>query len=119
MEVNPRASRTVPIISKVTGVPLVALATRIMLGETLQGMGYGHGLLLPPGYTAVKAPVFSFEKLQQVDISLGPEMKSTGEVLGIDSSFPDALYKTMLACGLSFPRRGSILASVAEKDKRV
>ena len=118
LEVNPRASRTVPIISKVTGVPLVALATRIMLGETLQGMGYGHGLLLPPGYTAVKAPVFSFEKLQQVDISLGPEMKSTGEVLGIDSSFPDALYKTMLACGLSFPRRGSILASVAEKDKK-
>lgn len=118
LEVNPRASRTVPIISKVTGVPLVALATRVMLGETLQGMGYGHGLLLPPGYTAVKAPVFSFEKLQQVDISLGPEMKSTGEVLGIDSSFPDALYKTMLACGLSFPRRGSILASVAEKDKK-
>ncbi|MCR3922275.1 MAG: ATP-grasp domain-containing protein, partial [Firmicutes bacterium] len=118
LEVNPRASRTVPIMSKVTGVPLVTLATRIMLGETLKGMGYSHGLLDPPPFVTVKAPVFSFEKLHQVDISLGPEMKSTGEVLGIDSNFSDALYKAMLASGFSFPQGGSILASVADKDKK-
>ncbi|NLZ92811.1 MAG: carbamoyl-phosphate synthase large subunit [Firmicutes bacterium] len=117
LEVNPRASRTVPIISKVTGIPLVALATRIMLGETLSSMGYQHGLAAPPPYVTVKAPVFSFAKLQQVDISLGPEMKSTGEVLGIDGEFADALYKTMLASGFSFPEGGKILASVADKDK--
>ncbi|NLZ39340.1 MAG: carbamoyl-phosphate synthase large subunit [Firmicutes bacterium] len=118
LEVNPRASRTVPIISKVTGIPLVSLATRIMLGETLSDMGYGHGLATPPPYVTVKAPVFSFAKLQQVDISLGPEMKSTGEVLGIDDEFADALYKTMLASDFSFPTEGRILASVADKDKK-
>jgi carbamoyl-phosphate synthase large subunit len=117
LEVNPRASRTVPIVSKVTGVPMVSLATRIMLGETLVAMGYSHGLLAPPQFVTVKAPVFSFEKLHQVDIWLGPEMKSTGEVLGIDSDFSSALYKTMLASGFSFPDGGAILASVADKDK--
>ena len=117
LEVNPRASRTVPIISKVTGVPMVSLATRVMLGETLDGMGYKHGLLPPPAFTTVKGPVFSFEKLHQVDISLGPEMKSTGEVLGLDMAFADALYKTLLASGFSFPESGAILASVADKDK--
>jgi carbamoyl-phosphate synthase large subunit len=117
LEVNPRASRTVPIISKVTGVPMVSLATRVMLGETLDGMGYKHGLLPPPAFTTVKGPVFSFEKLHQVDISLGPEMKSTGEVLGLDMTFADALYKTLLASGFSFPESGAILASVADKDK--
>ena len=117
LEVNPRGSRTVPIISKVTGIPMVSLATRVMLGETLQNMGYAHGLVSPPDYVTVKAPVFSFEKLHQVDISLGPEMKSTGEVLGIDMSFSDALYKTMLASGFTFPEAGNILASVADKDK--
>ena len=117
IEVNPRASRTVPIISKVTDVPLVALATRVMLGETLQDMGYTNGLVPPPAYTTVKVPVFSFEKLHQVDISLGPEMKSTGEVLGIDRDFGNSLYKAMLASGFSFPEKGTILASVAEKDK--
>ncbi|MDW7651917.1 MAG: carbamoyl-phosphate synthase large subunit [Bacillota bacterium] len=118
LEVNPRASRTVPIISKVTNIPLVALATRIMLGETLKSMGYVSGLVPHPDYITVKAPVFSFEKLHQVDISLGPEMKSTGEVLGIDRTFTDALYKTMLASGFTFPETGAILASVAEKDKK-
>lgn len=118
LEVNPRASRTVPIISKVTGMPLVALATRIMLGETLQEMGYGHGLVPAPPYVTVKAPVFSFAKLQQLDISLGPEMKSTGEVLGMADDFATALYKSMLASGFSFPQRGNILASVADKDKQ-
>lgn len=117
LEVNPRASRTVPIISKVTGIPLVSLATRVMLGETLEQMGYKHGLMPPPSFVTVKAPVFSFEKLHQVDISLGPEMKSTGEVLGMDSEFADALYKTMLASGFTFPDKGAILASVADKDK--
>jgi carbamoyl-phosphate synthase large subunit len=117
LEVNPRASRTVPIISKVTGIPLVAMATRVMLGETLSSMGYSGGMAVPPPYKAVKAPVFSFEKLHQVDISLGPEMKSTGEVLGIDREFPDALYKTMLAVGFSFPDKGAIMVSLADRDK--
>ncbi|HAA37485.1 MAG TPA: carbamoyl-phosphate synthase large subunit [Firmicutes bacterium] len=117
LEVNPRASRTVPIISKVTGIPLVALATRIMLGETLAEMGYSHGLMPAPPYVTVKAPVFSFAKLEQVDISLGPEMKSTGEVLGIADDFAIALYKSMLASGYAFPQSGGILASIADKDK--
>ena len=83
IEVNPRSSRTIPYISKVTGVPMVDLATRAMLGEKLSDMGYGTGLYPPPPYVAVKVPVFSFEKLTDVDVQLGPEMKSTGEVLGI------------------------------------
>ncbi len=118
LEVNPRASRTVPILSKVTGIPMVKLAVEVMLGAELKKLGYGTGLKVPPPYMTVKAPVFSFEKLSQVDISLGPEMKSTGEVLGIDSTFIGALYKTMLSGGYSFPKEGTILLSIAEQDKK-
>lgn len=117
LEVNPRASRTVPILSKVTGVPMVKLATRISLGATLEEMGYQTGLLTPPPYWTVKAPVFSFEKLSLVDISLGPEMKSTGEVLGIDRDYAGALYKAVTASGARSPKAGAILVSVADRDK--
>lgn len=117
LEVNPRASRTVPILSKVTGVPMVKLATRVSLGETLKEMGYGTGKLPPPPYWTVKAPVFSFEKLGLVDISLGPEMKSTGEALGMDENYAGALYKAVIASGANIPRQGALLVSVAERDK--
>lgn len=117
LEVNPRASRTVPILSKVTGVPMVRCATQIMLGSRLSDLGYGTGLLPPPPYTAIKAPVFSFEKLGLVDTSLGPEMKSTGEVLGIGDTYEEALYKVVLAAGLRVPSSGRVLISVADKDK--
>src|SRR5690554_6845170 len=117
LEVNPRASRTVPILSKVTGVPMVKLATRVSLGETLKEMGYKTGILPPPPYWTVKAPVFSFEKLGLVDISLGPEMKSTGEALGMEKDFAGALYKAVTASGASIPRQGAILVSIAERDK--
>ena len=117
LEVNPRASRTVPILSKVTGVPMVRCATKVMLGARLGDFGYGTGLLTPPPYTAIKAPVFSFEKLGLVDTSLGPEMKSTGEVLGIGATYEEALYKVVLAAGLRLPSSGKALISVADKDK--
>lgn len=117
LEVNPRASRTVPILSKVTGIPMVKLATWIMLGKSLKELGYRSGLAPEPNYTVVKAPVFSFNKLSQVDTFLGPEMKSTGEVLGIDKSFPQALYKAMVASGLKLPHQGDILVSLAKKDR--
>jgi carbamoyl-phosphate synthase large subunit len=116
LEVNPRASRTVPILSKVTGVPMIKLATWAMLGKTLQEMGYPTGLWPEPNYVVVKAPVFSFEKLSQVDTSLGPEMKSTGEVLGIDYTFAGALTKAIMGTGNNLPLRGNALISVAEKD---
>jgi carbamoyl-phosphate synthase large subunit len=99
IEVNPRSSRTVPYISKVTGVPMVDLATRAMLGDKLGDMGFGTGLYKTPPYVAVKVPVFSFEKLADVDILLDPEMKSTGEVLGIGKSREEALYKGLVAAG--------------------
>lgn len=118
LEVNPRASRTVPYISKVTGIPLVKLATRAILGEKLADMGYPGGLVPPPGFTAVKVPVFSFAKLLDVDTSLGPEMKSTGEVMGIDPDFATALYKAMEASGTTVPLDGTILATIADKDKQ-
>lgn len=118
LEVNPRASRTVPILSKVTGVPMVKLAVKAMMGTNLEDMGYGTGLKATPPYITVKAPVFSFEKLGKVDISLGPEMKSTGEVLGMEDTFIGALYKTMLSGGYSFPGKGKLLLSVAEQDKK-
>ena len=95
IEVNPRASRTVPYISKVTGVPMIELATRVMVGEKLAGMGYGTGLYKTPPYFAVKVPVFSFEKLPDAFSGLGPEMKSTGEVLGIGKDLNEALFKGM------------------------
>lgn len=117
LEVNPRASRTVPILSKVTGVPMVRCAVKIMLGASLKELGYGTGLLAPPDYVTIKAPVFSFEKLGLVDTSLGPEMKSTGEVLGIGSTYEEALYKVILAAGMRLPRGGRALISVADKDK--
>ncbi len=103
IEVNPRASRTIPYISKVTGVPMVDLASRVMLGEPLSGLGYGVGLYPPPPYCAIKVPVFSFEKLNDANSILGPEMKSTGEVLGIGITKAEALFKGLSAAGFSLP----------------
>jgi carbamoyl-phosphate synthase large subunit len=117
LEVNPRSSRTVPFMSKVTGIPMVKLATEIMLGKRLVDLGYESGLYLTPTYTAVKAPVFSFNKLTQVDITLGPEMKSTGEVMGIDEDYHCAMYKALIASGISIPRGGKIIASITDRDK--
>ncbi len=117
IEVNPRSSRTVPYISKVTGVPMVDLATRAMLGETLSDMGFGTGLYRTPPYVAVKVPVFSFEKLADVDILLDPEMKSTGEVLGIGKTRDEALYKGLVAAGYNMKRRGGLLVTVRDSDK--
>ncbi|MBE3577497.1 MAG: carbamoyl-phosphate synthase large subunit [Limnochordales bacterium] len=118
LEVNPRASRTVPFLSKVTGVPMVELATRVMLGQKLRDMGYTDGVLPVPSFYTVKAPVFSFEKLGQVDIGLGPEMKSTGEVLGLGFTLEEALYKALLASVGSVPDKGALLATLADKDKQ-
>ena len=117
IEVNPRSSRTVPYISKVTGVPMVDLATRAMLGEKLADMGFGTGLYKTPPYVAVKVPVFSFEKLADVDILLDPEMKSTGEVLGIGKTREEALYKGLVAAGYNMKRRGGLLVTVRDQDK--
>ena len=117
IEVNPRSSRTVPYISKVTGVPMVELATRAMLGEKIKDMGYGTGLYRIPPYFAVKVPVFSFEKLMDVDTHLGPEMKSTGEVLGLASTREEAIFKGLLAAGYSMKRTGGVLFSVRNTDK--
>jgi carbamoyl-phosphate synthase large subunit len=117
LEVNPRASRTVPFLSKVTGIPLVKLATRIMLGETLQELGYEGGYWPETALTAIKMPVFSFNKLANVEPSLGPEMKSTGEVMGLADDFSMALYKAFLGGGYQIPRNGEILATIADKDK--
>ncbi len=118
LEVNPRASRTVPYMSKITGIPMVNLATKVILGRKLKELGYSGGLYPESRYFGVKAPVFSFAKLLQVDISLGPEMKSTGEVMGVDSSYPAALYKALVAAGYHIPRNGTILATIADKDKK-
>jgi len=117
LEVNPRASRTVPVLSKVTGVPMVRIATQIMLGKRLKDFGLGTGLMAPPPYVTIKAPVFSFEKLGLVDTSLGPEMKSTGEVLGIGRTYEEALFKVVVAAGFRLPSSGRVLLSVADKDK--
>jgi carbamoyl-phosphate synthase large subunit len=117
LEVNPRASRTVPFLSKVTGVPMVRLATEIMLGRRLRELGYGTGLWPARQLVAVKAPVFSMSKLGGVDTYLGPEMKSTGEVMGVDTSFVPAMYKAMVAAGLGLPPSGEILISIADRDK--
>ncbi|WP_346354940.1 carbamoyl-phosphate synthase large subunit [Azotosporobacter soli] len=117
IEVNPRSSRTIPFLSKVTNIPMVNLATRAALGVKIADMGYGEGLLPAKPYVAVKAPVFSFAKMQQVDISLGPEMKSTGEVMGSDYHYARALYKAIVAAGMNVPERGNILFTVADKDK--
>jgi len=118
IEVNPRSSRTVPYISKVTGIPMVDLATKIMLGETLKSLGYESGLYPAGDYVAVKVPVFSFEKLQDVDTMLGPEMKSTGECLGIGRTFEDALLKGLIAAGYDLKKEGGVLISVRDTDKQ-
>lgn len=117
IEVNPRSSRTIPYISKVTGVPLVELATRAVLGEKLPDMGYGTGLYKKSEYVAVKVPVFSFEKLHDVDTHLGPEMKSTGEVLGISKNFNEALLKGLIAAGYKMKKQGGVFISVRDADK--
>ncbi len=117
IEVNPRSSRTVPYISKVTGVPMVELATRAMLGEKIKDMGYGTGLYRTPPYFAVKVPVFSFEKLMDVDTHLGPEMKSTGEVLGIASTMEEAIFKGLIGAGYNMKRSGGVLFSVRKSDR--
>ncbi len=117
IEVNPRSSRTVPYISKVTGVPVVDLAVRAMLGERLCDMGYGTGLYPQPPYFAVKVPVFSFEKLAGADTQLGPEMKSTGEVLGVGRTMDEALFKGLCAAGYRLPHTGGALITVRDTDK--
>jgi len=117
LEVNPRASRTIPILSKVTGVPMVKLATKAMLGKKLPELGYEYGLVPESELITVKSPVFSFEKLADVDIFLGPEMKSTGEVMGTDTTFSKALYKSILSAGFNLPQGGKVLLSVADRDK--
>jgi carbamoyl-phosphate synthase large subunit len=117
IEVNPRSSRTIPYISKVTGVPMVELATRAMLGEKLVDMGYGTGLYKNSPYVAVKVPVFSFEKLIDVDNHLGPEMKSTGEVLAIANTLEEALYKGLIAAGYKLGKKGGVLLTVRNSDK--
>ena len=117
LEVNSRASRTVPFISKVTGVPMVKIAVKVMLGISLKEQGYETGVYKRQRLVAIKAPVFSMSKLVGVDTHLGPEMKSTGEVMGIDYNFEAALAKTLLAAGLMLPREGGILLSIADRDK--
>ena len=120
IEVNPRASRTVPYLSKITGIPMVRAATWASLGRTLAEQGYTNGLHPDQPNIAVKAPVFSFAKLTDVDINLGPEMKSTGEILGIDTDFSRALYKAMVASGIDVPAGGkgaALLVTLADGDK--
>ncbi|MCL2488055.1 MAG: carbamoyl-phosphate synthase large subunit [Oscillospiraceae bacterium] len=119
IEVNPRSSRTIPYLSKVTGVPMVDLAVRAMLGERLRDMGYGTGLYPITPYVAVKVPVFSFEKLANVDTHLGPEMKSTGEVLGLAKSLDEALYKGLAAAGYKMKRTGGgVFFTIRDSDKK-
>lgn len=117
IEVNPRASRTVPFLSKITGVPVASIATKVMTGRTLQELGYYSGILPEKKEVSVKVPVFSFAKLRRVDISLGPEMKSTGEVMGRDVSVEKALYKGLIASGMNIPQHGSVLFTIADKNK--
>ncbi|ATY85146.1 carbamoyl-phosphate synthase large subunit [Kyrpidia spormannii] len=117
LEVNPRSSRTVPFLSKVTGVPMVEAAVRSILGESLRAQGHRPGLVPERQETAVKVPVFSFAKLRRVDVTLGPEMKSTGEVMGRDVSFARALYKGLAGAGIRVPMGGRVVATVADKDK--
>lgn len=117
IEVNPRSSRTVPYISKVTGIPIVDLASKVILGEKIKGLGYEPGLQKASDYIAIKMPVFSFEKLRGADISLGPEMKSTGECLGIAKTFNEALYKAFLGAGINLPKHKKMIITVKDADK--
>ena len=117
IEVNPRSSRTVPYISKVTGIPIVELATRVILGEKIKDMGYKPGLQPEAEYYAIKMPVFSFEKIRGAEISLGPEMKSTGECLGIAKNFHEALYKAFLGAGVNLPKYKNMVITVKDADK--
>ncbi|MFB1049635.1 carbamoyl-phosphate synthase large subunit [Paraliobacillus sp. JSM ZJ581] len=117
LEVNPRASRTIPFLSKITGVTMARIATKCIMGKSLKEMGYQDGLLDEPEHVSVKVPVFSFNKLRSVDITLGPEMKSTGEAIGRDKTLEKALYKGLIASGLNIPMEGSVLLTVADKDK--
>ncbi len=117
IEVNPRSSRTVPYISKVTGIPIVDLATEVILGKTIQELGYEAGLQKEADYVAVKMPVFSFEKIRGAEISLGPEMKSTGECLGIAKTFNEAIYKAFLGAGIDLPKHRQMIITVKDADK--
>ena len=117
IEVNPRSSRTVPYISKVTGIPIVDMAAKIIMGQTIRGMGYEPGLAPTADYIAIKMPVFSFEKLRGAEISLGPEMKSTGECLGIDKTFNGALYKAFLGAGVELPKHKQMIMTLKDADK--
>lgn len=117
LEVNPRSSRTVPFLSKVTNVPMVDLAMRAVLGDSLTNLGWETGLVPASGLISVKLPVFSFAKLRRVDITLGPEMKSTGEVMGTERTYAKALYKGLIAAGTNIPQHGTVLATIADKDK--
>ncbi len=118
IEVNPRSSRTVPYISKVTGIPIVPLATKVILGHKIKDLGYTPGLQPEADYIAIKMPVFSFEKIRGADISLGPEMKSTGECLGIAKTFNEALYKAFLGAGISLPKYKNMIMTVRDEDKQ-
>ena len=118
IEVNPRSSRTVPYISKVTGIPIVPLAAKVILGHKLKDLGYTPGLQPEAKYYAAKMPVFSFEKIRGADISLGPEMKSTGECLGISESFNEALYKAFLGAGINLPKHKNMIITVRDEDKQ-
>ena len=117
IEVNPRSSRTVPYISKVTGIPIVPLATKVILGSKIRDLGYEPGLQPEADYFAIKMPVFSFEKIRGADISLGPEMKSTGECLGIAKTFDEALYKAFLGAGINLPKHKNMIITVKDSDK--
>lgn len=117
IEVNPRSSRTVPYISKVTGIPIISLATRAICGESIKDMGFGTGILREPDLVAVKMPVFSFEKIKGADISLGPEMKSTGECLGIGKNFKEALYKAFVGAGIRLPKHKKMIITVRDSEK--
>ena len=117
IEVNPRSSRTVPYISKVTGIPIVPLATKVILGTKIKDLGYEPGLQPEADYFAIKMPVFSFEKIRGADISLGPEMKSTGECLGIAKTFNEALYKAFLGAGIRLPKHHNMIMTVRDEDK--
>ena len=117
IEVNPRSSRTVPYISKVTGIPIVDLATEVIIGKTIKELGYRPGLQPEADYYAIKMPVFSFEKIRGAEISLGPEMKSTGECLGISKNFDEALYKAFLGAGVQLPKHKQMIITVKDADK--